>query len=140
MSSIARNSSSFICIDEESRILLLKRSFDDDIEPNKWCFAGGAVDDGENFEEGLIREVREELGVEILEFNFLKSYYLKDKNNSIGIRAVYFYGKAKGEIILNEEHLEYYWFDIEKDSLNDFSFAFNQRDVIEYFIKEVLNN
>jgi len=140
MSSIARNSSSFICVNENNRILILKRSVDDDIEPNKWCFAGGAVDEGENFEEGLIREVREEIGVEILEFNFLKSYYIADKNTSIGIRSVYFYGKVKGDIILNEEHSEYYWFDIKKESLDDFDFAFNQRDVIEFFIEKVLNN
>jgi len=50
------------CIrDEEGRILLLRRSDGD----NLWGFPGGAVEPGEGAAEAAVREVREEIGLEV---------------------------------------------------------------------------
>ena len=50
------------CIrDEQGRILLVRRS--DGI--NLWSFPGGAMELGERADEAVIREVREETGLEV---------------------------------------------------------------------------
>ncbi len=50
------------CIrDEEGRILLLRRSDGD----NLWGFPGGMMELGERADEAVVREVREEIGLEV---------------------------------------------------------------------------
>jgi 8-oxo-dGTP pyrophosphatase MutT (NUDIX family) len=50
------------CIrDEAGRILLLRRSDGEDL----WGFPGGAVEPGERADEAAVREVREEIGLEV---------------------------------------------------------------------------
>jgi len=138
MGNIARNSSSFIGV-FNGKILILKRSENDNIEAGKWCFPGGSCDDGEGFEDSFKREIKEEIGIDIENFNFFKSYFIDD-NKRYGVRSVYFEGVLDGEkLYLNEEHSKIYFFDMYEDDLDHFDFAFNQREVIEEFIKYYKN-
>jgi mutator protein MutT len=49
---------------DKGKLLITQRRPDDHL-PNLWEFPGGKVEPGENFEECLVREIREELGIEI---------------------------------------------------------------------------
>ncbi|MDE5720052.1 MAG: NUDIX domain-containing protein [Paramuribaculum sp.] len=52
-------------IDRDGRILLQRRSPDKDIQPGRWDTAvGGHVDYGESVRDALLRESREELGID----------------------------------------------------------------------------
>ena len=42
--------------------------------PGYWDLIGGHVEEGETPEEALVREVREELGIELKEYSFYKKY------------------------------------------------------------------
>ena len=51
--------------DEDNKILILKRSTDSKTNPGKWELPGGKVDQGESFDQALIREVSEETGPKV---------------------------------------------------------------------------
>lgn len=50
---------------QQQRVLLVQRAPHDSM-PNKWEIAGGAVDGGETILGGLVREVREEVGLRVI--------------------------------------------------------------------------
>ena len=47
---------------DKDKIILLKREKDD---RTYWVFPGGGVDEGENRKEALVRECKEELGLDV---------------------------------------------------------------------------
>lgn len=60
-----------IIVDDENKILIVKRGR----EPKKgtWEFPGGYIDPGETAEIAICREIREELGLEIMVESYLMS-------------------------------------------------------------------
>ena len=104
--------------DEHRRILLCKMPPDRGVFPNKWGLPGGGVEPGEQMYQALEREVREELGVSLLE---AKPLFFKD-----GLHKKTFPDGSKREIYmifllfecrissteticLNDEFCEYAW-------------------------------
>lgn len=93
-----RNAVCFIAV-KDNKILLLKRNSDDNYSPGKWCLPGGTPEFGENFEDAIIREVKEETDLKISCSNYFKSYFLK------------------GEVYLNDEHENYKWVELHEELL-----------------------
>lgn len=114
-----------VIVNEENQVLLVRREKHDPIAPGKYDLPGGRVETGEGIRESVIREVEEELGVEvelgpvIYAFDFGKEY---EKECEIGNEKVIFNGKGlrflafyKGsEIKLSKEHDKYEWLSLEK--------------------------
>jgi 8-oxo-dGTP diphosphatase len=64
-----------LLFDRRGRLLIYLR--DDKAEipfPNHWDFFGGHVEEGEKPAEALIREVKEELGFHLQEYDFFREY------------------------------------------------------------------
>ena len=67
-------------LNEEGKIYLQKRSMKKDIQPGKWDTAvGGHIDYGEEVEEALKREAREELGINDFEYSLICKYLFESE-------------------------------------------------------------
>lgn len=81
---LTRKSSRAIVLNKQNQIFLFRYTFDFFAEMESiWITPGGALDEGENFEEALKRELFEEMGIKLTEpamFVFYRTplYELKD--------------------------------------------------------------
>lgn len=94
--------------DEDNKILILKRSTGSKTNPGKWELPGGKVDQGESFDQALIREVKEETGLKIS----LDHVVGVSEQNLHLIRAVHIIMSGKiigGTLKLSKEHEGYAW-------------------------------
>lgn len=64
----------------DGRILLQHRTADAPTDPGRWGFFGGSVEEEETFREGLVREVREELGIDVsqIDVELVHSFLYRD--------------------------------------------------------------
>lgn len=99
-------------IEKDGKVLLVKRNN----EPfkNYWCLPGGHIDFGETAEEAIVREVREETGL-----NFKPKFlgYRDEIYPDINWHGevLIFYGEAKGkEAFDKKEILDIKWVDIDE--------------------------
>jgi len=72
----------------------------------QWWFAGGRIRRGETLGETLRREVKEETGLEIESYRFIKAYsrVFPERHD---ITIAYLCNCKEGKIELNSEHSEY---------------------------------
>lgn len=64
-----------LLFDRHDRLLIYLRDDKADIPfPNRWDFFGGHVEPGETPVQALVREVKEELGIELISWQFFRSY------------------------------------------------------------------
>jgi len=116
-----------LIFDDDGKILILKRSTESKTNPGKWELPGGKVDQGEDFDKALVREVYEETGLKISLDNVVGA----SQQNLPLIRAVHIIMAGKieeGELNLSSEHEGYAWEFLE--NLSDYELA----DWVEYFI------
>lgn len=98
---------------ERDAYLLVRRSATKDFAPGAWECVTGRVDQGEGFEEALHREVREELGVEVV-IDFLLGtthFYRGDPVTANELLGVVYHCTllTADPIRLSEEHQALRW-------------------------------
>lgn len=107
-------STKMVVFDFSNRVLILKDAYSD-----YWDLPGGHIRDGESVDEGVQREVDEEVGLWIThsEQIFVKELMLDTP------RVVVFYAaklrEAEPKIDLSEEHLDYEW--IEESQIEEYN-------------------
>ena len=94
-------------IESEERVLCAQRSAAM-AHPGKWEFPGGKVEDGESEEECLIREIREELAVEILILERLPSV-AHTYENGFSLRLIPFRCQIQSGEMRAIQHAELRW-------------------------------
>ncbi len=103
---------------KDDQVLLLKRSRKELTNRGKWDLPGGHIEVGENIEDALKREIKEETNLEVkigpiikvAEFNKEHEAFKKEKR---GLRYIAYY--QSGEVKLDKnEHSKFKWLNIDK--------------------------
>jgi len=103
----------------------------DDFHPLLWEFPGGKKEVDESLEEALIREIKEELDLDIQIESFIMDYPFDYPKKAIHL---YFYQcKADSNIIKLNAHNEVKW--VKKDQLLNYDFLPADRLIVERWIK-----
>ena len=104
-------------IKEDNKYLLTKRRSPKK-EWNKWQFPGGEVEFGEKLDDCLKRELKEEVGVEVIIDVFLPKVFeifrLKDNFHALFFSYLCHLKETNQKIILNKEASQYGWFTLEE--------------------------
>lgn len=128
-------------LNDKKQVLLQKRSSIKRFDSNKWGLCAGHVDAGESLEDAALREIKEELGIDV-SLNDLYSFAEREFTiKSFNSHITYFFyikcDKKEDEFIIQEEELsEVRWFDIDEIismiKCHDVNITFNE-DRIKLF-------
>ena len=106
-----------VLINGDDHVLIAKRSADKHMG-NKWEFPGGKVENGETSQEALCRELKEELGIDVVSAELLTDvvHAYEDKKVILDVYEVTeWQGEAKGM-----EQQPLLW--VEKQELKNYDF------------------
>ncbi len=62
---------------KKSFLMLLRDKKESITNPNRWGVLGGMVEEGENFQQAMVRELKEEANIDVRDFKLL-GYYRRD--------------------------------------------------------------
>ena len=102
-----------VVVNSENKILLIKRSQKLDWHPGEWEIMYGRIAQHEDAQMGLAREIKEELGIEVVAGRPLTCWHIyrgheeTAHNELIGI--TFLATTQESEITLSDEHEEYRW-------------------------------
>ena len=106
-------------IENNGEVLLCKMADDRGVFPGQWALSGGGMEPGEHMEEALLREIAEELGVElqittIKPWTFaddvrVKTYADGSKEEIYMIYLLFDCVSANRHVTINEEFQEIAW-------------------------------
>lgn len=102
-------------MNDKKEFLIQKRSPNKKLFPNMWSQTGGGVDAGESTLQGALREVKEELGLEIPPNNIEFMLSFKRKYNFLDVWLVRLNINIKDITIQKEEVSEVKW--VNKETL-----------------------
>lgn len=115
---------------DRGEILLAQRAEPEALR-GLWEFPGGKVEDGESLHEALIREITEELALEIRIRTFLGEFPYSYSGGTIHIQA--FVASAQGNEFKIIEHLDVRWVRAEK--IKDYPLAPADEPVLQAYLK-----
>ena len=104
---------------KKEKILLLQRNPVTRNGEDSWDLPGGLVEAGEDLQAAVIRECKEELGVNIILGQKSKGWHFirRKDNRLITVHNFFADIDQAAEIVLSDEHCGYGWFTIEEIAL-----------------------
>ena len=124
-----------IILDSEGKILIAQRNLQKNFG-GMWEFPGGKQEANESPEQALIRELKEELSIEVEVLRSFPPYDYKDEKIKISFYPIQC--KIVGSMIMNNEHEEVKFISI--DEINNFDFAppdYETVDLVKEYFEEM---
>lgn len=116
----------------KGKLLIVKRSKDDNVFPNLWELPGGTVEFGESVESALIRETKEEVGLDVKMVRPISVFdFVREKKDAQvhAIQINYIVEKIRdGKVKLSHEHDDFAW--VSKKDFNKYNISENTKKVI----------
>jgi len=104
-----------LIVNDDNEVLLLKRASKLKDEPGEWARPGGRVEFCEKAEDAVIRETKEELGIDIEVLHFMDMTQVINKDRhwiALGYLARHVNGTVKN--LEPQKHQDVRWFPIDK--------------------------
>jgi len=99
---------------KDGEVLMARRSAHRKSYPSVWSFPGGHVEAGETNEQALVRELKEEIGVEPTNFDHHRDLIVSVPNGSDAIFHMFCITAWQGDpSILDHEHSALCWYPLE---------------------------
>lgn len=100
----------------KGKVLVVRRSKEDEFLAGYFELPGGSVDFGEEVETALVREFEEEVGLEVTPLKLLRimSWIAKEKNQHTHELVYLVECKQEPKVVLSEEHDEFKWISFEE--------------------------
>lgn len=98
-------------IHRDGKVLVVKRSDNDTFLPSYWELVGGKIEWGENPHDGLVREVREEAGIDVItRWPYHVWDYVTEADQRHLVEVVFVCDMtAAPKVTLSAEHQEFRW-------------------------------
>lgn len=119
-----------VVINDEGKLLALRRSESDDRRPLQWDIPGGWVEEGEDFAEATARETEEEAGISIdpkhLQLVYTSHAIKQPKDEKLNIIWLFFIGKTTDkQAKLSYEHVEAQWMTLD-EAMDEFEYPLHK--------------
>ncbi len=93
----------------KNNILILKRSPNAEFKPNIWDSVGGHMNEYETAEHCILREAKEETGLDVRIVSSGKSYEIDNKDGRWIVIPFLLRSNSDKVIVKKDEHSEYKW-------------------------------
>jgi len=95
----------------DGKILVLKRAVDARVRPGKWDLPGGMIEEEENPNTAILREIKEETAINCTSASIV---YISTELSPAYILTFFYVSKYEDEVIMiSDEHTEFNWISIQ---------------------------
>ena len=109
----------------ENKLLILKRHPKSRTDPGMWELPGGKVEKGEFFTDALIREIKEETGLDSDVGDFFEAVQ-NDYPHKRSVQIMMYLENVKGDVVISDEHTDWMWADLDDVKTLDLSTSFKK--------------
>ena len=93
---------------DSDEILIVKRHPKSRTDPEMWELPGGKVENGENFEDALVREIKEETNLDCTVGDFCEAVQ-NDYMHKRTVQLMMYLDNISGDVKISEEHTDWMW-------------------------------
>ena len=98
-----------VIFNKEGKLLAIRRSNTDPHRPLTWDLPGGDLEVNEDPREGMLREIQEEVAIEVRNLKVLDVTSRRNDKNELWIGISYTAEAATTDVVLSYEHDQFEW-------------------------------